>query len=59
MVLSTPFVRWPWTEFPTPMCIQDGIGIEEQTCLVEYSPEIDEDEMLHYAINVYSPIVTY
>lgn len=29
------------------MCAQDGIGVEEQAYLVEYSPKIDEDEMFH------------
>lgn len=29
------------------MPIKDRIRVEEQAYLVEYSPEIDEDEMLH------------
>jgi hypothetical protein len=36
------------------MCTQDGIGVEEQAYLVENMPQIDEDEMFHGLVIIFS-----
>jgi hypothetical protein len=47
VVLHTPFDRCVRIDLPIPMPIKDSISVEEQAYLVEYMPQIDEDEMFH------------